>query len=132
MGPLFATKPLPVTLQALARLGIHSTICQMLLLCHRYVFVFLDEIKRMFRAMRVRGFRPATNVATMASFGNFLGMLFVRSFDRTQRVHEAMLSRGYTGVFPSYVQFNMSGTDLAKGLLWICIGILLLFVDNTV
>ena len=72
----------------------------MLLLSHRYIFVFLHEMTRMYRGMRVRGFVPGTDIATMNAMGNFLGMLFVRSFERTQRVYDAMLCRGYDGCFP--------------------------------
>jgi cobalt/nickel transport system permease protein len=131
MEPLFGTAPLAVTLQSLSRLGLPDSVGQMVLLSHRYIFVFLHEITRMYRGMRVRGFVPGTNVATMNTMGNFLGMLFVRSFDRTQRVYDAMLSRGYNGQFPSFIRFQTSGKDWAKGILWVMIGLVLFFVDYT-
>ena len=131
MEPLFGTAPLAVTLQSLSRLGLPDSVGQMVLLSHRYIFVFLHEITRMYRGMRVRGFVPGTNLATMNTMGNFFGMLFVRSFDRTQRVYDAMLSRGYTGQFPSFVHFKTTEKDWAKGGLWIMMGLLLLFIDRT-
>jgi len=130
MEPIFATAPLSVTLNALSRLGIPQSICQMVLLSHRYIFVFLHEMKRMYRGMRVRGFRQRSNFDTMRTIGNFMGMLFVRSFDRTQRVYDAMLSRGYEGVFPSYVNFRATWKDWAKGVLWIMLGLVLLGLDR--
>jgi len=130
MEPLLGSSPLPVTLQALADLGIPNPICQMILLAHRYIFVFLHEIKRMYRGMRVRGFRQRTSLDTMQTMGNFLGMLFVRSFDRTQRVYDAMQSRGYTGAFPTFVTFKTTGADWLKGTLWLAAGIMLLFFDR--
>ena len=60
----------------------------------------------MYRGMKVRGFRKRTDLETMRSLGNLLGMLIVRSFDRTQRVYDGMLSRGYSGVFPTYIKFE--------------------------
>ncbi len=130
MEPLFGTAPLAVTLQSLARLGLPNSISQMVLLSHRYIFVFLHEIQRMYRGMRVRGFMPGTNVATMKAMGNFFGMLFVRSFERTQRVYEAMLCRGYDGRFPSFVRFQTTPTDWLKAALWGILGLLLLVVDR--
>ncbi len=130
MEPLLGTAPLAVTLQSLSRLGLPDSVGQMVLLSHRYIFVFLHEITRMYRGMRVRGFVPGTNPATMIAMGNFFGMLFVRSFDRTQRVYDAMLSRGYTGQFHSFIHFETTGKDWAKGVLWIMMGILLLFIDR--
>lgn len=130
MEPLFGTAPLPVTLQAMSKLGIPSSITQMILLSHRYIFVFLGESKRMYRGMLVRGFRPGTNFATMQAMGNFFGMLFIRSFDRTQRVHDAMLSRGYSGAFPTYTVFRSKMGDWLKSLFFLFLGIILLFLDR--
>ena len=130
MEPLLGTAPLAVTLQSLSRLGLPDSVGQMVLLSHRYIFVFLQEITRMYRGMRVRGFVPGTNQATMNAMGNFFGMLFVRSFDRTQRVYDAMLSRGYTGQFPSFIHFETTEKDWAKGGLWIMMGLILLLIDR--
>jgi cobalt/nickel transport system permease protein len=102
---------------------------QMVLLSHRYIFVFLNEMTRMYRGMRVRGFVPGTDIATMSAMGN-LGMLFVRSFERTQRVYDAMLCRGYDGRFPTFTSFSTSGKDWAKALLWGMMGLFLLVFDR--
>ena len=130
MEPLFATAPLGVTLAALSRLGIPPPIGQMVLLAHRYIFVFLQEMTRMYRGMRVRGFTPASDIATMNAMGNFLGMLFVRSFERTQRVYDAMLCRGYAGSFPSFTCFNATGKDWAKAVFSGMLGVVLLLFDR--
>jgi cobalt/nickel transport system permease protein len=130
MEPLFATAPLSVTLAALSRLGVPESIGQMVLLSHRYIFVFLHEMIRMYRGMRVRGFVPGSDIATMNAMGNFLGMLFVRSFERTQRVYDAMLCRGYDGRFPSFTCFTATGKDWAKAVLWGMMGLLLLILDR--
>ncbi len=132
MEPLFATAPLAVTLNGLAAIGIPLTICQMVLLSHRYIFVFLHEMKRMYRGMMVRGFRPCTSFDTLRTVGNFMGMLFVRSFDRTQRVYDAMLCRGYNGTFPTYVHFKGERSDKIKAVMWLACGIILLILDRLV
>jgi len=131
MEPLLNTAPLAVTIQGLRRLGVPDMICQMILLAHRYIFVFLHETNRMYTGMRVRGFRQGTNMATLYTMGNFLGMLFVRSFDRTQRVYDAMLSRGYDGTFPVYTDFFARPKDWLLGICWILMGAGLLLLDRT-
>lgn len=130
MEPMLGTSPLPVTLEGMRRLGLPGAISQMILLSHRYIHVFLQEIIRMHRSMRVRGFVPRSDLATMRTMGNFFGMLFIRSFERTQQVYEAMLSRGYQGAMPTYITFTTTGKDLAKGGLWIIIGVSLLLLDR--
>jgi cobalt/nickel transport system permease protein len=130
MEPLFATAPFSVTLTAFSRLGVPDSVGQMILLSHRYIFVFLQEMTRMYRGMRVRGFVPGSDVATMNAMGDFLGMLFIRSFERTQRVYDAMLCRGYEGRFPTFNRFTATGKDWAKALLWGMMGLLLLVFDR--
>ncbi len=128
--PLLATAPFSSSVQAMARLGLPETICQMLLLAHRYIYVFQHEAQRMHRGMRVRGFRKRFDLETLRILGNFLGMLLVRSFERTQRVHDAMLSRGYNGKLLWTVAFRATGTDWVKGVSWVAGGIGLLALDR--
>ena len=130
MEPMFATSELSRTLQGFTNLGLPGTLIQMILLCHRYLFVFQQEAARMQRAMRVRGFVPRTNLATLRTTGNSLGMLFIRSFERTERVYEAMLSRGYRGTFPAAARQYPTAKDVAKGLVAVLIGVLLLVLDR--
>ena len=132
MEPMLGTSSLPITLQGFARLGLPQAIIQMILLTHRYIFVFQQEIIRMYRSMRVRGFSPHTDLATMRTMGNFFGMLFISSFDRTQKVYEAMLCRGYQGTYPTFELAHTRKEDLAKGGLWIMLGILLMIFDRLV
>ncbi len=128
--PLLATAPFSSSVQAMARLGLPETLCQMLLLAHRYVYVFQHEAQRMHRGMRVRGFRKRCDLETLRILGNFLGMLLVRSFERTQRVHDAMLSRGYDGKLLWTVAFRATGVDWLKGVSWVAGGIGLLLMDR--
>ena len=129
MEPMFGTSSLTVSLQALQQLGLPSPIIQMLLLTHRFIYLFQQEAHRMHRSMKLRGFSPKTNMATMRTTGNFLGMLFIRSYERTQHVYEAMLSRGYNGVFPMYTQHRISAKDIAITVAWLTAGVSLLIFD---
>ncbi len=130
MEPMFATAELARTLQGFVALGLPPSLTQMILLCHRYLFVFQQEAARMQRAMRVRGFVPGTNLATLRTTGNALGMLFIRSFERTERVYEAMLSRGYQGTFPATARERITAGDLAKAAVSMTIGLLLVVFDR--
>ncbi|MEM5785956.1 MAG: cobalt ECF transporter T component CbiQ [Syntrophobacteraceae bacterium] len=128
--PLLASSKFSVTIQALASLKVPRMACQMILLAHRYIFVFQNESNRMRTGMKTRGFRARTDVETLRTIGNFLGMLLVRSFTRTQRVYDAMLARGYTGKLPCDVQFKAGGKDWAKAAFWILAGVCLLMIDT--
>lgn len=130
MEPLLATASLPRTVEGLTRLGVPEKVGQMILLAHRYIFVFLEESRRMMVGMQVRGFQRRRNVETLRVMGNFLGMLFVRSFERTQRVYDAMQARGYQGRFPAPFYFKVTTGDWLHASIWLLLGIALLWFDR--
>lgn len=132
MEPLLSTAPLPATLQGLSRLGAPEMIGQMVLLSYRYLHVFRHEARRMADGMQVRGFRKRTDPATLRAVANFLGMLFVRSFERTERVFDAMRARGYNGRFPDPVELHLSKWDLIGAGLWLIVGVALITYDRII
>jgi cobalt/nickel transport system permease protein len=130
MEPLLATAPLPVTLHGLSRLGAPEVIGQMVLLSYRYLHVFRNEARRMSSGMQVRGFRKRTDLQTLRAVANFLGMLFVRSFERTERVFDAMRARGYRGRFPEPDTPPMTAGDLVLAAVWLVVGAALVAGDR--
>jgi cobalt/nickel transport system permease protein len=65
----------------------------------RYLDVVTDEMRRMRIARESRGF-TARDVRHWPVLARSAGALFIRSYERGERVHLAMLSRGYTGRMP--------------------------------
>lgn len=128
--PLLGTAPLPVTLQGLSGLGVPPMGGQLVLLSHRYIHVFSSEAQRMATGMQVRGFRKNTSLTTLRAVANFLGMLLVRSFERTERVMDAMRARGYRGTFPQASKLSMRPADLLLSGLWLLLGLALLLGDR--
>ena len=130
MEPLLSTAPLPVTLHGLSRLGVPEVAGQMVLLSYRYLHVFRHEALRMSSGMQVRGFRKRTDLKTLRAVANFLGMLFVRSFERTERVFDAMRARGYKGRFPEPGVRALEAGDLVLAGVWLIIGTALITADR--
>lgn len=128
--PLLGSTPLPVTLQGLSGLGVPAMGGQLVLLCHRYIYVFNAEARRMATGMQVRGFRKGTSLTTLRAIANFLGMLLVRSFERTERVMDAMHARGYEGRFPQAAKLKLRSRDFLLSGLWLLLGSALLLADR--
>ena len=109
----------------MAGIGMPPRLAQLLQMTVRYIGLFNDEYHRLRRAMRVRGFRPASNRHSWRSLGNLLGMLLVRSLERAERVRWAMACRGFSGKLLANEATALSGRDfgflataaLAMGLL---------------
>ena len=130
--PMLATAPPAATMAGLHRLGLPPTVTSLLLITHRYLFVFREEAFRLRLGMQARGFRPRPSWTGLRELGNFLGMLLVRSYERTQRVQQAMLARGYRCTLPEPPSAPTLPTDrLATGLV-LMFGLLLLLADRWV
>ncbi len=84
---------------ALAHLHVPRKLAHLLLFTVRYLDVLEREYRRLRAAMKVRSFRPRMNRHTYRAYGYLVGMLLVRSFDRSERVLAAMKCRGFRGRF---------------------------------
>jgi cobalt/nickel transport system permease protein len=105
---LAATTDLTDLLRGLERLRLPKAITTIAGFMVRYGDVIADDMRRMRIARVSRGHDPrwiwqARAVASTA------GALFIRSFERGERVHLAMLSRGYTGSFPVVAETTTTG-----------------------
>ncbi len=84
---------------ALARLRLPDKLIHLFLLTVRYVSVLFDEYRRLRLAMRARAFVAGSNRHSWRSLGWLIGMLLVRSLERSQRILAAMKCRGFHGRF---------------------------------
>jgi len=82
---------------ALDRLRVPSAFVQILLFMVRYTEVIHTEYHRLRDAMALRCFRPRCNRHTLRTFGYLIGLLLVRSIDRSERILNAMKCRGFRG-----------------------------------
>jgi cobalt/nickel transport system permease protein len=83
-------------LRALRQLHVPVLFVATLSFMNRYLHVAADELARMRRARAARTFEHAPRAGLPTAAG-LIGMLLVRSFERSERVHAAMLARGFDG-----------------------------------
>ena len=126
---VFGSSRFDVSMIALQRLKCPAVIVQMILFTYRYIFVFLAEMKRQHTAMNARGFVKKPNLYTMQVVGNFIGTLLVRSFERTERVYKAMLSKGYRGEFHTLVTFESGPKDVFKAVAVLAVTVAIVAMD---
>ncbi len=77
----------------------------------------------MFIALEARLFKKRTDIRTFKMIGNLTGMLFVRGFERTQSVYNAMVSRGYKGSLRTLDEFQLCRKDFIKAFLVLILGV---------
>jgi len=90
---LASTTTLPELLGTLRRMHFPEPLCEAIALLSRYSTLLAEEARRMRRARAGRTLR-ASRVLTWLALGNSLGLLFVRTVSRAERVQIAMRSRG--------------------------------------
>jgi cobalt/nickel transport system permease protein len=100
---LTATTAMPDLLHAMRHLRIPGLLVTIVGFMYRYLFVLSEEAGRLLRGRESRsastpGYRAGGNLAWRARVaGNMAGQLFLRSYERSDRVYSAMLARGYRG-----------------------------------
>jgi len=124
---VFGTSEAFALAHALVHLKIPAKLVYLFFFVYRYVGVLHDEYTRLRHAMAVRGFRAGTNMLTYKAFGYLIGMLLVKSYERSRRIYNAMLCRGFHGHFPIASHFHLHKDDIwfsaamlliAGGLAW--------------
>jgi cobalt/nickel transport system permease protein len=93
-------------LEAMRRMRLPRVLTMQIGLLYRYLFLLLDEAMRLRRARDFRGAARAPTGRRLAAAAGVIGGLFIRSLDRSERIHIAMAARGYRG--------EPHGLDLAR------------------
>lgn len=100
---LTATTQFPDLMHALRHLHVPRLLIAIISFMYRYLFVLADEAARLLRARAARSAAPVSGKSGGSLLwrakvaGGMVGQLFLRSFERSERVYNAMLARGYHG-----------------------------------
>ena len=93
---LFGTAPFLSSIKAMRSLGLPRVIVDMSLLSYRYLEELNDTLTTMQRAMKLRGFKPkGFTRRNLQVFAQLTGSILIRSYDRSLRIYQAMILRGY-------------------------------------
>lgn len=126
---LVSSTPFMDVLWALRWFRLPSILSDMIMFTYRFIFVMLDESGRMRLARSSRGFRGGRSLLDRDAFkvlSNTIGMIFLRSYRRADRVYLALLSRGYDGRVRTLGGHRVRARDAALGLAFVIIGALAL------
>ncbi len=122
---LVAVTQFPDLIHALEHLRIPAVLTTIIAFLYRYLFVLTDEVLRLLRAREARsaalpGLKSGRTVFWRARVaGNMAGQLFLRSYERSDRIYNAMLARGYSGqmrTLRAHLITRRDGTFLAASI----------------
>ena len=124
---LTATTKFPDMAHGLRHLYIPLVLIAIISFMYRYLFVLREEAERL---MQARAARSAALVGKnrpslwwrAKNAGNMVGQLFLRSYERSDRVYNAMVARGFQGEFLTFTPHHMHAKD------WAALAIMLLIL----
>jgi cobalt/nickel transport system permease protein len=125
LGLLTLSTRFPVLLHGMQRLRLPSLFISLTALTYRYIFLFTDEAYRMGLAREARMVRKEriARPRTWRIISSMIGTLFIRAYERGEKVYQAMLARGFTGEFHLLTRLKIGFNDysFAVGLLAIIV-----------
>jgi cobalt/nickel transport system permease protein len=120
---LVAVTRFPDLIHALEHLRVPAILTTIIAFLYRYLFVLVDEVFRLLRARESRSAAaPSTTLRTGARVGrgvlwrsriagHMAGQLFLRSYERSDRIYNAMAARGYAGHMRTLNPHEMKSSD---------------------
>ena len=102
-------------LRALRRLLFPGVLVMIISFMYRYLFVIVDETLRMKQARDCRSF-GGNRLRQLRSMGSIIGTLFVRSYERSERVYYAMVSRRFDGEARMQDSLVLKKVDIVFGV----------------
>ena len=112
---LTSTTKMTNLLKGLEQLHMPRVMVMILSFMYRYIFVLTDEAMRMRQARDSRNF-GGKRLWQIRTIGNMIGTLFIRSYERGERVYAAMLARGFDGQTQTLGHLNFKQLDAYFGL----------------
>ncbi len=113
-------------LRGLERLRLPRVMVMILSFMYRYLFVLVDEVMRMKQARDSRSL-GGSRLRQIRTVGSMVGTLFIRSYERGERVYAAMTARGFDGQTRTLENLNFGPADayfgLGLGLILIAAGV---------
>lgn len=113
---LIGTTGYTAVCQALGRLGIPQVFTTQLLFLYRYIFVLAEETYRAALARELRS--CGTRGQGIESYSSLIGALLLRTWGRAERIHGAMLARGFSGQFHAENSSHFSSSDVYFVAVW--------------
>jgi len=112
---LSSTTEFSELLKGLEQLRMPRVMVMILSFMYRYIFLLVDEVIRMKQARDSRNF-GGKRMWQLKTIGNMVGTLFLRSYERGERVYGAMVARGFDGRTRTLSNLRLSRQDLYFGV----------------
>lgn len=116
-------------INAMENINIPNIFTMMISITYRFIFLSINEAYRMLLAKEVRTIKKESRLKAMRSLAMMFSTLFIRSYERGERVYLAMMARGYKGSTNNLKKMNINRKDFIFALIIIFICIITLSLE---
>ena len=119
--------------KSLRSVGVPKIYVLTLGMTYRYIFVLTNLVRDMYVAKRARTIKSRSMFEEQKWVGGRIGYTLIRSLDMSEKVHMAMMSRGYNGDVKTMQQFKMRKRDQTFQGQWaISLSIVLVLISQNI
>lgn len=129
---LFITTPHQVLFKSLRTIGVPKIYVLTLGMAYRYIFLLMDLIREMYVAKKARTIRSRSMFDEQKWVGGRMGYTLIRSLDLSEKVHMAMMSRGFNGEIKIMQQFKMRNRDYLATAMALTLSVVLVLISHNV
>lgn len=127
---LFITTPQQVLFKSLRSVGVPKIYVLTMEMAYRYIFLLMDMVREMYTAKKARTIRSRSMFDEQKWVGGRMGYTLIRSIDMSEKVHMAMMSRGFNGDVRVMQEFKMLNRDYFAVAAAISLSVLLVLVAH--
>lgn len=115
-------------IRALSRIHVPQKFVMLILLTHVNIQLLQREASKLLLSAELRGFTARFCMSMLKTYAWLFGMIFVRAWQRSERVNTAMLLRGFSGIYPLLHGSKLRQESLGRwlGVLAVTMGIITL------
>ena len=128
----FLTTPQQILFKSLRTVGVPKLYVLTLLMAYRYIFLLMDLIREMYVAKKARTIKARGIIDEQKWVGGRIGYTLIRSLSMSEKVHMAMMSRGFNGEVHIMQEFKMTNRDYLAGIVAISLSVVLVLISQNV
>ena len=129
---LFITTPQQVLFKSLRTVGVPKLYVLTLEMAYRYIFLLMDLVRELYVAKKARTIRARGMFDEQKWVGGRMGYTLIRSLDMSEKVHMAMMSRGFSGDVHIMQEFKMQNRDYIAGATAITLSVVLVLISENI
>ncbi len=111
---LFNTSKIHLLMKSLIFFKIPSSFVLIILFTYRYIFFYMEDIKKLFVSAKLRGYSMLNNKQSRNTVYSMLVNMLIRSYEQSDRIYKAMKLRGFNGEFKTLDEFKSVWSDVLK------------------